>query len=368
MQHVTRRSLIGQAFAAGAGATVFSSVDLNDVASAEPSHHREAGYDPGYLSGTVLSSRRSGGYVVSAADGSKDIIRVADQSVVWKKGTQGQLPLEPGDHVRARGLRGADGALAVTGAWVDIQNFQATVLGADRSQFAVELSRWPGRQLPIGVQANSTVRKQGGGTVRADTSHLRKNDACQVIGYGNLAAGTFVATSVFVFAARGALSPPGPEAALPSRGPAPAAPGALCRHYWYGIASWFDCSVGACDSGCPRCNSNYNQMAWPRLKYCSGPGECVTDCGGNACNGSCCTHPRLPPVKCGTTVPIRKECSTNHVNCVVTDCGPCVRCVSPFGCKGFKTLKFDLTAAAFSKIAPLNAGLADVRATTYAPC
>jgi hypothetical protein len=367
MQDVTRRSLIGQALAAGAGATVFSSVDLTEVAGAEPSNDPAAGYDPGYVAGTVLSRRRTGGFVVRASDGSKDLIRVPDQSVVWKKGAQGELPLAPGDHVRARGLRGAGGALAVTAAWVDIHNFQATVLRAERSQFAVELPRWPGRQLPIRIQANSTVGKQGGGIVLGDTSHLSENDALQVIGYGDLAAGTFVATRVFVFEAPGARSPLGPEAALPSRGPAPASR-TRCPRYHYGLASWFDCSAGACDGNCPRCNSNFNQMAWPRLRYCSGPGECNADCGGNTCNASCCTHPRLPAVKCGTTVPIHNQCNGKTVKCVVTDCGPCVRCVSPFGCKGFKTVKFDLTAAAFSKIASLSAGLADVRATTYVPC
>jgi hypothetical protein len=101
--------------------------------------------------------------VVRIADGSKDVIRLADQSVVWKKGAQGELRLKPGDHIRARGLGGAGGAFAVTDAWVDIQSFQAKVFSAERSQFAAELSRWPGRQVAIGIQAtNSTVAKQGG--------------------------------------------------------------------------------------------------------------------------------------------------------------------------------------------------------------
>src|SRR5436190_11440219 len=176
MQHVTRRSLIGRAFAAGAGATVFSSVDLDAVAGAEPSHDRAAGYDPGYVAGTVLSRQRAGRFIVRVADGTKEVIRVADQSVVWKKGTQGQLPLEPGDHIRARGLRGAGGALDVTGAWVDIHSFQAKVLNAEPSQFAVEVSRWPGREVPIGIQASSMLGKQGGGIVRGTASHLRAHD------------------------------------------------------------------------------------------------------------------------------------------------------------------------------------------------
>jgi hypothetical protein len=368
MQRVTRRSVIAQAFAAGAGATVFSSVELNDVADAEPAADPAAGYDPGYLAGTVVSRKRAGGFVVRVADGSKEMIRVANPSVVWKKGTQGQFALEPGDNVRARGSRGAGGTLAVTDAWVDIHSFQAKVLSAERSRFAVELSRWPGRQLPIGIQANSQVGEQGGGIVRGDTSHLRENDALQVIGYGDLPAGTFVATRVFVFEAPGGSPPPSPEAALPAQGPPPAALSRGCPHYHYGVTSWFDCSDGACDGDCPRCNSNYNQMAWPRLSYCSGPGECNADCDGNTCDASCCTHPRLPSVKCGRTVPIHNPCNGKSVKCVVTDCGPCVRCLSPFGCKGFKTVKFDLTAAAFSKIARLSAGLACARATTYGPC
>lgn len=368
MQDVTRRALVGQAFAAGVGATVFSSVELTDVAGAEPSHDRAAGYDPGYVAGTVLGAKRGGGFVVRVADGTKETIRVADQSVVWKKGTQGHLSLEPGDYIRARGLRGTGGVLTVNDAWVDIHSFQAKVLSAERSQFAVELSRWPGRQVPIAIQANSTLGKQGGGVVIGEASHLRANDALQVIGYGDLGGGTFVATRVFVFEARGAMQSPGAEVTLPSGGPAPASPRGRCRHYHYGITSWFDCSMGACDGDCPRCNSSYNQMAWPRLRYCSGPGECNADCGGNTCDASCCTRPRLPSVKCGRTVPIHNPCNGKSVKCVVTDCGPCVRCLSTFGCKGFKTVKFDLTAAAFSRIASLSSGLACARATTYHPC
>jgi hypothetical protein len=367
MQHVTRRSLIGQALAAGAGATVFSDIERSGVADAAPSHDRAAGYDPGYVAGTVLSRKRGGGFAVRLADGSKETIRVADPAVVWKKGTQGRFALEPGDHVRARGVRSAGGALAVTGAWVDIQSFQATVIGAHRSELAIRLSRWPGRQVRIAVHAGATVGRHGGGIARGDTSHLLENDALQVIGYGDLANGTFVATRVFVFEAPGAPPSNGPETTLPSRGPVPASRTRCPRYHW-GIASWFDCSMGACDGNCPRCNSNFNQMAWPRLKYCSGPGECNADCGGNTCNASCCTQPRLPAVKCGTSVPIHNQCNGKSVKCVVTDCGPCVRCMSPFGCKGFRTVKFDLTAAAFSKLASLSSGLADVRATTYAAC
>ena len=368
MQHVTRRSLIAQAFAAGAGATVISSVELDDVAGAQPAHDRAAGYDPGYLAGTVLSRRRADRFVVRVADGNKEIIRVADRSVIWKKGTQGELALQPGDRIRARGVRSTDGTLALTGAWVDINSFQATVLSAERSRFAVEVSRWPGRQLPIGVQANSAVGKRGGGVVLGNASHLRKDDGLQVIGYGDLTAGTFHATRVFVFEARGTTPSSSPEASLPSRAPSSNLSSALCRHLWYGVTSWFDCSIGACEGSCPRCNSNFNQMAWPRLRYCSGTGVCDADCGGNTCNAGCCTHPRLPIVRCGTHVPIHNPCNGRSVKCVVTDCGPCVRCVSPFGCKGFHTIKFDLTAAAFSKIAPLSSGLADVRATTWERC
>src|SRR5205823_13807088 len=128
---------------------------------------------------------------------------------------------------------------------------------------------------------NSTLGKQGGGIVQGDASHLHEKDALQIIGYGDLGGGTFVATRVFVFEPPGAPQSPGPEATLPSRGPTTASQRALCHHYWYGITSWFDCSIGACGAPCPRCNSNYNQMAWPRLEYCGGGGVCNADCGGN---------------------------------------------------------------------------------------
>jgi hypothetical protein len=262
----------------------------------------------------------------------------------------------------------SDGALGVTGAWVDIHSFQATVLSAEPWRFAVEVPRWPGRQLSIGVQANSAVGQRGGEVVRGNTSHLRQNDGLQVIGYGDLVAGTFRATRIFVFEGRDATPSGGTDAAFPSREPTSKSSTGLCRHFWFGLTSWFDCSIGACEGNCPTCNSNFNQMAWPRLRYCSGGGVCDADCGGNTCNASCCTHPRLPIVHCGTHVPIHNPCNGKSVKCVVTDCGPCVRCVSPFGCKGFRTIKFDLTAAAFSKISPLSSGLADVRATTWSRC
>lgn len=366
MQQVTRRSLIGQALAAGAGASVVSSFELSDIASAEQPHAPNAGYDPNYVAGRILSRRRAGRFIVETSEGRK-VIRVTDPSVVWKKGLQGQLPLELGDRIRARGERASDGTWAVSAAWVDIQNFEAKVLDAGQSRFAVALGRWPGRSVPIALQANSEVENRAGRFVRNDAAHLREDDILRIVGYGDLAAGKFVATRVFVFAPPGATIPgPDPETALPARGPRPSKPDSLCPYYWYGITSWFDCSGGACDSGCPECNSNYDQMAWPRLEYCCGCNECNSDCGGNTCSASCCSG--LPTVQCGTTVPIYEQCTNKGVNCVVTDCGPCVHCHSSYGCQNYIRVKFDLPAAAFSAIAPLSYGLADVQATTYAAC
>jgi hypothetical protein len=107
-------------------------------------------------------------------------------------------------------------------------------------------------------------------------------------------------------------------------------------------------------------------MAWPKLIECNGSYLCDSGCNGNDCGSTCC--PDLPDVRCGGTVYIYDGCTGGKsVYCQVADCGPCVRCLSsPYGCDGYYRVKFDLTEAAFSAIAPLSYGLTDVQAAP--PC
>ncbi len=101
-------------------------------------------------------------------------------------------------------------------------------------------------------------------------------------------------------------------------------------------------------------------MAWPKLIECGGY-VCDSGCNGNDCGSTCC--PNLPDTVCGQQVGIYGRCTGKTVFVQVADCGPCVRCVSSYGCQGYKTVKFDLTRAAFSAIAPLSYGLTDIQAT-----
>jgi len=294
----------------------------------------------------------------------------------------------------ARGRRRSDGTLDVSRAWVDIRNFPAEITYAGRSELTTRIPGGDGRALPmrIRVAADTEVDHPGiGHFVRGDVSHLQESDIVQIVGYGDPVAGTFTATRMFVLASARWPSPPppdpDPEYVLPARGPRLPGPDPVCPYYWYGIASWFCCggvlacgatctgsncgnpcggTSGLCDSGCPTCRTDYNQMAWPQLECCCECCQCISDCGGNTCSTTCCSG--LPLQKCGTSIPIYDACTGGSVTAVITDCGPCVYCRSSYGCQGFTRVKFDLTACAFSAIAPLGYGLTDVQATTYSPC
>jgi hypothetical protein len=394
MERITRRSLLGRALMATAGTSIAVSIPASARAAAKHAKDPGAGYDPGFVAGRIVTKRTANSFVVTDADGESQLLHLVDTALVWKQGAEGLIPLETGDCLYARGRRRSDGTLDVSHAWVDIRNFQAEIVQAGRSELTTRIPRGHGGGAPmfIRVAADTEVDHPGiGHFVHGDTSHLQESDIMQIVGYGDPVAGTFTATRMFVLASDRWPSSPSsdPESALPARGPGlPGSPDTQCPYYSYGITSWFCCggvlacgatcsgsncgnpcggAAGVCDSSCPTCRTDYNHMAWPQLEYCCQCGNCISDCGGNTCRTTCCSG--LPIEKCGTVVPIYDQCTGGKsVNCYITDCGPCVRCVSPYGCQSFTRVKFDLTACAFSAIAPLSYGLTDVRATTFAPC
>lgn len=351
MRQLTRRSLIGHALAAGAGGSVLLGLEARSSRAAvrlEPDP--ATGYDPGFLMGTVVQNGGSGIYEVADSAGNIQTISIARPSLVWKEGLQGGPAIAVGDAISARGVRAANAVLQVAGAWVDIQSMKATVMKSSATQLQVQVAQFPGRSMPVAILPISEIdAPPQGAFVQGNASQVGENDIVQLIGFGDLTAGSFTATRVFVLK----------SASYPAiaNGPDDAASGST----YFGIASYFDCSGNGACQGCITCESGYNQMAWPRMIHCGGSGTCISDCGGNTCSASCCSG--LPDVECGSGVRIYGRCTNKGVTVRVADCGPCVYCKSSFGCQGYKTVKFDLTRSAFSAIAPLSYGLTDVQAT-----
>lgn len=351
MRQLTRRSLIGQALAAGAGASVLAGLDASSsraAVSLEPDP--ATGYDPGFLMGTVVQVGGSGVYEVADPAGNVQTVSIASPSLVWKEGVQGGPAIAVGDPISARGVRASNAVLQVAGAWIDIQSMKATVAKSSASQLQVQVDQFPGRTMPVAILPLSEIDAPPQGPfVQGNASQAGENDIIQLIGFGDLTAGSFVATRVFVLK----------SANYPAL--ATGADDAASATQYYGIASYFDCSGNGACQGCITCESSYNQMAWPRMIHCGGSGTCISDCGGNTCSASCCSG--LPNVECGHSVTIYGDCTHKQVTVRVADCGPCVYCKSSYGCNGYKTVKFDLTRSAFSAIAPLSYGLTDVSAT-----
>jgi hypothetical protein len=61
-------------------------------------------------------------------------------------------------------------------------------------------------------------------------------------------------------------------------------------------------------------------------------------------------------------------CTGRSVDTVINDCGPHIRCPGASGCKGYSTIRFDLTACAFSALADLSHGSLNAKATYYLSC
>lgn len=368
MRQLTRRSLIGRALAAGAGASVLTGLEAGAAHGAVSLQPDPAtGYDPGFLMGTIVSTSSFGTYEVADENGVVQKIAITDPGAVWKRGAQGRQGLSNGDPISARGTRDSGATLHVAAAWIDIQSLKVTVTKRGSTQLEVETAQWPGSSLPVGILPVSEIFAPPNTQAAAgDASAVGVGDVVQLIGFGDLTGGAFTATRLFVLKS---IAHPatggGPDDQVLKGAPVAqgATPYVTCPYTYYGITTYFDCSGnGACNS-CNYCSSSYNQMAWPEMNYCGGSGLCAPDCSGCA---SCCSG--LPQIVCGSTVNIYGRCTHKGVSVTVADCGPCVHCVSPFGCQGYRTVKFDLTRAAFSAIAPLSYGMTDIQATVYLRC
>jgi hypothetical protein len=165
--------------------------------------------------------------------------------------------------------------LHVASAWIDIQSIKATVVKAGATQLEVQIDQWPGRSIPVAILPTSEIDAPPQGPfVTGQASAVGVGDIVQLIGFGDLTAGTFAATRLFVLssATYPAISG-GPDDQVVTGALQPGSPSNYCPVTYYGIASYFDCSDNGACVGCNPCYSSYDQMAWPEMIFVAARGS-----------------------------------------------------------------------------------------------
>jgi len=126
-----------------------------------------------------------------------------------------------------------------------------------------------------------------------------------------------------------------------------------------GTMSWFCCGPawGRCDAAgggaCGSCRSGYRHCAWPNASA-----ACFDITRPDRCNKS------IPRHGCGHALYVTNLCSNKCTKVVIKDCGPRTQSFCGQNCCGDKCRRsriIDLTPAAFSAIANLDAGVRPCR-------
>ena len=351
MSTVSRRQLLGSAILAGAGATAIR--ELGRFDPAEAATHPDA--DPNFLMGQVVKyDPDTGLFQVLDLDLQVRTAKLTSASRVWKRGTWNNVPLALNDCVMSRGTLNPKSDLLIANLWVDIHNFrgQLTSIGASAVTFehAHGSSKSRSKSITAAVNSRTGINAEGG-VVAGSTKALTPGQYVNVIGYGDPSAGAFVATLII-----GSVANAGPE-------PAPiVSPKLNCTTYQH-IASWFCCGnvssacgancAGSGGGACGDCRADRLHMAWSHLS--------TTGCNADCCGNCCRTH---ISVGCGHSVSISNPCLGHSATATVHDCGPCVHCISNFGCMNRNAVAIDLTPCSFTALGgTLNSGLQTCDAT-----
>lgn len=384
MDAVSRRGFLQQALVAGAGTRLTApllgagaAAALRDsVSTPQP----PAELDPNFIAGRVVERVADDEYLVEDPDKKIRPMRVSPPTRVWKRAYVNRYGVVEGDCLYARGQLQPDGVLAVDRLWVDIITFPATVMQATADVHV--MSEWTGDEFKFPVAPFTEVEQAGGGYAKGDASTLQRDDGLQAVGFGIPEDGTFSPSRLILRSAR-ARPQDARGAAVPFvRSNAALAPGPdgelqTCQYTYYGITTWFCCggvlACGATCTGqcadnncgeyggfCTGCRTDSLHMAWPNVCRQSG-----TDCRGTIC-ASCCTS--FPQLTCQDSIRCENPCNNNVTTCTIKDHGPQTRCTPPATCKNRDTIKFDLTACAFSALGSLDWGKQALNATVYLPC
>lgn len=353
MTSVSRRKLLSSAILAGAGATAIRGLGRFDPAKAAT----DPDVDPNFLMGQVVKHDSAAGiFQVLDLDLQVRTARLMPASRVWKQGAWSSVPLALNDCVMSRGTLNAKNDLLISNLWVDIKNFRGELSSVSASAVTFGHAHGSSKSRSKSVTATVNSRTEvnaGGQVVTGSTKELAPGHYVNVIGYGEPSAGTFVATLII-----GPAADTGPEPAPVVR----AGPGVTNTTYEH-IASWFCCGnvSSACGADCANsgggacgdCRADRLHMAWSHLSTTG----CDVDCCGNCCR----TH---NSVACGHSVAISNPCLGHSATATVHDCGPCVHCISNFGCDNRNAVAIDLTPCSFTALGgTLQSGLQTCNAT-----
>lgn len=318
--------------------------------------------DPGFVAGRVVDVAGRGDLTVLDSDEQLRPIRTDERTRVWSEGRWSTDGLGAGRCIYARGAVDPEGVLAVDKAWIGIENVTAALVAARPGTATIRFDN--GVDVEVRVTGETDVVVPGVAVAKGDVSAIRRGTVVRIIGFGDFDSG-FTATRIFSMTGHATASTPERRSL--------ASAGRVSSSTIDGLASWMCCGgVNSCGSGqctkypqccpppgsgaCTTCRTDLSGFAYPNVVKYDG---LVCDFH---CNSGCC--PSMPRLHCGDVAGIRNLCTGIVGAYSIVECGPSVRCISPHGCNGFVTVKFDLTACAFTGLGgSLDAGFINARVT-----
>jgi hypothetical protein len=302
MDRLSRRTFLGRALLAGAGATLFkphvalASVPVSSVTggAADPD------YDPGFIAGEILAMSNNALTILDGDDHVRQV-RLSSLSHTWKSGTWDVLPLSVGDCTYVRGIPALDGSIDVDRLWVGIRSIATEVLSVALDSFVIGLPN--GEEDTVLVTPSTQVETPSGTWGMGAAGSLTPGQAIQLIAFRDSLGGPLTATKVFLFVDEPAA---GEESAVDST-------------TFFRFGTWYCCGgYPACGSGsdclpgsgtCGVCRTDRHQTAYPRLS--------TTNC--EKCGTlNCCKA--LPQRACGASASIVNPCNNKSVSVHIQDC------------------------------------------------
>jgi hypothetical protein len=275
--------------------------------------------------------------------------RVSDESQVWKAGVWNRHELAAPDCLLGRGELDADGSLVIDRVWANVMKIDGVATDVDKTSRRVTLAAGDKRSYALNVTAGTVGLDRRDRQRDGDPGVLTTGEAAFAIAYRDP-----VTRELFAHRLESSLADPAaPAAPEPELDTSNAAPGRLTGDAALAItvdrqgnASYFCCNTsGGCGCGsapigfCSGCHSASWQIAWPKITGCTA--SCV----------GCCLPSDFPRYACHTDLYARNACQTDlgWIQVAIKDCGPNPRCRTT-GCKGWDSVRFDLTSCAFSAL------------------
>jgi hypothetical protein len=346
----SRRDFLSRAVLAGAGATVvqpFAAAPAPAVADAGEGYTDRP--DPNFLIGRVVDAGDDGSLAVVTPDDEIRKAALSTEAVYWKAGTWNRHEIAVNDCVMGRGAVDADGTLVVDRVWANVMKIDGSVESVDRSTGDVRLRGRDAKTYPLTVTPRTIGLDKRDRQRDGDPTVVAATEPAVAIAYRDPKTDRLYAhrleSALADPDAPPSSEPDEPVQAVASAGAVTSAAFAppLLRQ---GNASYFCCNTsGGCGCGsapigfCSGCHSASWQIAWPKITGCTA--SCV----------GCCLPSDFERFACHTELYAQNACQTNlgYILVRIKDCGPNPRCRTT-GCLGIQSVRFDLTACAFSAL------------------